>query len=87
MIGNWKNIEELEECLTLEELELVVSTAREREDRLMKFYAAFKGVDLDKQQEKSNRFEEIERRAQARLTGKTVEDLEFEELGIEFEVA
>ena len=85
LLGNWKNIEELEESLTLEELDLLVRTARDKEERMMKFYAAFKGVDLDASSKEQSQdvFDAVQRRAEARLTGRDVEDLEFEELGIE----
>ncbi len=50
---------------------------------MMKFYAAFKGVDLDEQSNTQERFDEIKRRAEAQLTGKSEEELEFESLGID----
>lgn len=86
LLGTWKNIDELEESLTLEELHLVIDKAREKEHRMMKFYAAFKGVNLDEQTDTKERFEEIQRRAEARLRGKTEEELEWEALGIDIVV-
>lgn len=81
--GHWKNFEELEEDLCLEELEAVLKAGREKEHRLMKFYALFKGVDLDEAQDTKQRFDAVQRRAEMRLTGKTEEELEFAELGID----
>lgn len=89
--GQWKNFIELEETLSLPELDAVVKASRDKERRLMKFYAAFKGVNLDEQEGAAERFEEIQRRAEARLAGKSPEEVDeasepsFEELGIEFE--
>ncbi len=87
LVGTWKNIEELEASLTLEELELIVSAVREKEMRMFKFYASMKGVNLDEDEETAgSSFEEIEKRAKARLAGKTEEELDFAALGIEVEV-
>lgn len=94
LIGTWKNIEDLEDHLTLEELELIVKSSREKEHRMMKFYAAFKGVDLDEgsKEEAAEVFARAQRRAEARLQGKTDEEINkheeiasFAEFGIEFE--
>ena len=94
MTGRWKNIEELEESLTLEELELIVKSSREKEHRLMKFYAAFKGVNIDEEEKEDvqDRFERAQRRAEARLAGLTEEEIEqaeeqssFADFGLEVE--
>lgn len=93
-MGKWKNIEELEECLTLEELELIIKASREKEERFMKFYAAFKGVDLDEsdREEAEERFKKAQRRAEARLAGLSDEEIEaqqeiseFADFGLEVE--
>lgn len=70
----------------------MVKQGREKESRLMKFYAAFKGVDLDADSKESSRerLEAIERRAQARLAGQDPDAAEkagasFEDFGIDFE--
>ena len=86
LLGNWKNIEEMEEALTLEELEVLIRAGREKEHRMMKFYAAFKGVNLDEDSDTKDRFDAVQRRAEAKLSGKTEEELEWEELGIDIEV-
>ena len=96
LIGTWKNIEDLEESLTMEELELIVKSSREKEHRMMRFYAAFKGVDLDdnSKEEQENAFDRAKRRANARLSGKTDEEeinasaekSSFEDFGFEVEV-
>lgn len=81
LLGHWKNIEELEESLCLSELELIVQAARDKEHRSQKFFAALKGVDLDaKDEEAKRKFEEIKRRADAKVHNKTREQQEREEL-------
>lgn len=49
MLGHWKNYDELEESLTIEELILTVESIRDREHRHNKFLAAMQGVDLDEE--------------------------------------
>lgn len=94
-MGRWSNIEELEESLTLEELELIVKASREKEYRLMRFYAAFKGVDLeeDEKKEREEAFERAQRRANAKLAGKSGDEIdreldiaEFGDFGLEVEI-
>lgn len=66
---------------------------REREHRLMRSYGFFKGVDIDEGSGETpqDKFERAERRAAARLAGKSEEEIEregevsFEDLGIEVE--
>ena len=94
LLGHWKNFEELEETLNLDELYAVVAAKRkiqgEIEERAMEFYAAFKGVDLKQNKRASDeKFAEVEARAQARLAGLSPDEIEakeFADLGIDFEV-
>ena len=95
LLGNWKNVDELEENLTLSELELIVDSARKREHRIMSFYAAFKGVDLDaEEKEENNRRVESERARRMavnagmseRDAGHMVEQRELAEFGVSFQV-
>lgn len=86
LIGTWKNIEELESVLTLQELEAIIAASREAEYRQQRFAAALKGIDIDKGEEDAKeRFERAKRRAEAKLTGRSEEALEFEVLGIDIE--
>lgn len=89
-MGIWKNVEELEESLCLEELELIIKKAREKEQREQKFMAALKGIDLDSSQEDNQeRFEKVQKRAQAILQNKSADEVErddFAELGLDIEV-
>jgi hypothetical protein len=96
LLGIWKNIEDLEDSLNLQELNAILSASREQEYRSNKFAAALKGVDLDKHSAKENqeRFDEIERRAHAKLhamrTGANVEQterrIELADLGFDLEI-
>lgn len=83
MQGHWKNFEQLEEDLSLEELEAVLKAGREKEYRLMKFQAGLKGIDLDGATDHKERFDAVQRRVEAKLSGKSEEELEFAELGID----
>jgi len=47
LLGHWKNYDELESNLSLEELMVTLNAARDREYRERKFLAAMQGVDLD----------------------------------------
>lgn len=88
MLGNWKNIEELEECLNLDELRLILQAERERELRSHKFFAALKGIDLDSEAAGSaeDRVREIKERVAARQAGMTEQEAEFDVLGTDYEV-
>lgn len=85
MLGIWKNFDELEESLSLPELELLLNKARERREQEMRFTAGLQGVDLDEGKVDEKRAE-IERRAQARIAGvdeNGIEAMEFADIGIE----
>jgi hypothetical protein len=49
LLGRWKNYDELEECLTFEELTAIINALREKEARENKFMAAIQGIDLDEE--------------------------------------
>jgi hypothetical protein len=54
LLGIWKNYDELESSLCLEELMKVLSTTRELNYEEKKFLAALKGIDLDEQSGKGD---------------------------------
>ena len=87
LLGHWKNIEDLEASLNLEELELIVSAARDREERNNRWLAAVNGIDLSKHDQESaqERVEAAKRRVEAMQSGKTAEEFEFDELGLDIE--
>lgn len=81
MLGRWKNIDELEECLSLPELDLVLSYKRKQDQQDKKFMAAIQGIDLDKHMEDDvqSRIDAIKHRVAVQLAG-SEEALEQEEL-------
>ena len=84
MLGQWKNFEELEENLCIDELNALLEAIRRKEKRQEIFQAALQGVDLSEDENKSS-FEEVQNRARARLAGVTPEELELGEIGIAIE--
>ena len=66
----------------MDELQEILTAARDREHRQNKFTAALKGVDIDKGIESEMTVEDVKRRIEARRTGKTEEQIDFAELGI-----
>jgi hypothetical protein len=88
LIGPWKSFEELEESLSLHELNLILKAGRDVEHRNHRFAALLKGVKLDEEPEEESveaRFERVQERAKARLAGKTEEEIARGEYGAELE--
>ena len=85
LIGTWKNVEDLEEALTLAELQLVINALREQELRNQKFFAAINGIDLDKAAAKDaeEKFMQVKQRVDARLAGMDEEKFELNSLGFD----
>lgn len=88
LLGIWRNVEDLESSLNLNELEAVVTAAHKKERRHHEFMAALQGIDINKPEndETKQRFDEVQRRANAKLTGKSENVLEYDELGLDIEV-
>lgn len=89
LLGQWKNFDDLEESLSLPELNAIVGAKREQQYEQNKFAAALKGVDLDKSsgsESPEERFERIKRQAQAKAEGKSETEVEFSELGFGVEL-
>lgn len=88
--GMFKNFDDLEEHLSLPELEILLSKAREVEHNGFRFAASLKGINLDEQNPNNETpeeaFERIKRKAQAMLVGQTEEEFELAEIGIGFKV-
>lgn len=82
-------MEEIENTLTLSEIELIVTSMRDRDYRLQKFQAALKGIDLDEnnseKEDAEDRFEIIKARAEARSKGVDPEVAEMDFFGIDIE--
>jgi hypothetical protein len=49
LLGNWKDYRDLEESLSMPELVVTLTAAREVQYEKQKFLAAIQGIDLDKQ--------------------------------------
>lgn len=82
--GSWSSFDHIEEALTLDELMLLYGTIHDKINEDRKFAASLKGIDLGGDEKPETSFEEIERRAQARLSGTSEEELEFAEVGFGF---
>lgn len=82
--GSWSSFDHIEEALTLDELMLLYGTITDKINEDRRFAASLKGIDLGDDSEKSSSFEEVERRAQAKLAGKSEEELEFNDMGFGF---
>ena len=50
-MGKWKNYNELEENLCVDELIAILNAIRDKEQRERKFLAAIQGIDLDDDQQ------------------------------------
>lgn len=86
MLGIWKNFEEIEENLTIAELEKLLEVKRDQDWQNKKFSAALKGIDLDEPGDKeAPTFDDIKRRAEAKVKGVSADALEFAEIGIGIE--
>jgi hypothetical protein len=62
LLGIWKDYDELERSLSMPELMVTLSISRELNYDEKKFLAAMQGVDLDKNTQKSNAWEEMKAR-------------------------
>jgi tyrosyl-tRNA synthetase len=62
LLGIWKDFEELETCLSMPELTAVLSAKREDSYEEKKFLAAIQGVDIEKNKNDSNAWEEMKAR-------------------------
>lgn len=62
LLGIWKDYDQLEKSLSMPELMLTLSSARELDYQEKKFLAAMQGVDLDKNKNEKNAWEEMKAR-------------------------
>lgn len=82
MLGQWKNFDEMEENLNLEEMKAILDASRKQEHQRQKFAAALKGVNLDESPEEDvPTFEDVKRRAEAKARGLSEDAVEFGEVG------
>ena len=95
LIGPWKSFEELEENVSLNELQLIVKAIYEQEHRAFRRAASLKGIQLDDEpasEDAQTRFERAQERANKRLSGMSDEEIarsdesaEFGQLGFALE--
>lgn len=62
LMGSWKDYEELETSLSIPELMSTLGSRRELDYEEKKFLAAIQGVDIDKNSNKTNEWEEMKAR-------------------------
>jgi hypothetical protein len=62
LLGIWKDYDQLEKSLSMPELMITLSSARELDYQEKKFLAAMQGVDLDKNKNEKNAWEEMKAR-------------------------
>ena len=90
LLGIYKSFEELEDNLTIEEMNLILKAEAKKEERLHRVLAAVNGIkwDSDEGPAGTETGEEamarIKRQAAALRAGKTEEQMELEELCIKF---
>lgn len=71
--------------MSLAELNQVLDSSRKVKHEQNKFLAALKGIDLDKGKNQTDAFEEVKKRAAAKLRGVSEEELDLSEVGISIE--
>ncbi len=64
----------------------VLDASRKVQREQNKFLAAIQGIDIDKGKAADSSFEDVKRRAEAKLRGMSEEQLEFADVGISIEV-
>lgn len=87
LLGIYKSFEELEDNLTIEEMNLMLKADSAKEDRLFRVLGAVNGIDwgsAGKQETGEDAMERIKKQAEAARLGKSVEELELEDIGIKF---
>lgn len=88
LLGVWRNVEDLEESLSLPELQAILEASREKEHREHTFMAALKGIDLNEgvKDNVQDRFDAVQRRAETKLMGETaVINKEYDFFGLDIE--
>lgn len=75
LLGIWKNYDELERSLALPELMSLLSQKRENDYENKKFLAAIQGIDLDKNVNKTNAWEDLKARVFSRGQAKDSNDV------------
>lgn len=69
LLGIWKDYEDLEKSLCMQELSAILEAKRDADYQDKKFMAAIQGVDLDAQSGKKDEWEELKARVAAKVSG------------------
>lgn len=87
-LGNWKSLVDMEDCLTMDELMLILKAERKKQHEKNRFYALFKGVDLDEEKgdNELSEFQKVRMQADAALAGMSQEQYVFDMIGIDVDV-
>jgi hypothetical protein len=69
LLGIWKDYEDLESSLCMQELSAILEAKREADYEEKKFLAAIQGVDIEANAEKKDKWEEMKARVAAKVSG------------------
>jgi hypothetical protein len=75
LLGIWKDFDELERSLSMQELTAILNIKRDEDYSNKKFLAAMQGVDLDKNTGKENAWEEMKARVFSRGQASNANDI------------
>lgn len=83
LLGHWKNYGELEDALSLPELQATLEASRDLEHRRNTFTAALKGIDLNEEttEQVQEAFDRVQRQAASKMYGLSIEHIEHIEVG------
>jgi len=86
LLGIYKSYEELEENLTIAEMNLLLKANAKKEERLHRVLAAVNGIKWDDEETGSaeEAVDRIAKNVDSKLNGKTDEQVELEAMGIKF---
>ena len=79
LLGNWRNIEEMEISLSLPELEQIIKMSRKVDELDKEFFAGINGVDI----RGTSKFDEIKEKVKNKLNPVKTEKDELSDLGID----
>jgi hypothetical protein len=84
LLGHWKNFDDLESSLSIDELIAAMEASRKKEDRDRKFFAAINGVDLEEELKSSGDVAELMNTRVASQEGFGVDEgLGFMKMGVD----
>jgi hypothetical protein len=75
LLGIWKDFDELERSLSMQEMTAILNIKRDEDYATKRFMAAMQGVDLDKNADKSNAWEDMKARVFSRGQATDAKDI------------